>query len=136
MDDLKFKELKVFIANRIKIDLKDNLEEKAASLSTLYFNCVDIYSDEFRLYKDSKTNSEKTYGELYKYYTTQFNKTLKTKGEIEAYIWSDERYFNHMYKLNQQESVVTFLEETISIIKQLGFTIKNIIEIKKQRMGD
>jgi hypothetical protein len=134
MDQTNFKSLKHYISTKIKLT-KTNLEEKSASLSTLYFYCIDIYSDEFKIYKDMKVESENTYGKLYKKYAYANNIQLKTKNEIDAHIWSDEEYFEHMKKLNHQESVVRFLEETIIMVKQIGFTIKNMIEIQRVKSG-
>jgi hypothetical protein len=134
MDQVNFKSLKHYISTKVKLT-KVNLEEKSASLSTLYFYCIDIYSDEFKIYKDMKVDAESTYGRLYKKYAYGSNLQLKTKNEVEAHIWSDEEYFNHMKNLNHQEAVVRFLEETITMVKQIGFTIKNMIEIQRVKSG-
>jgi len=134
MDQQNFIKLKKYIESKIKLT-KDNLEEKSASLSTLYFYCVDIYSDEFKIYKNMKVDSESIYGKLYKKYAYGYNIQLKTKNEIDAHIWSDEEYFACMKNLNHQEAVVRFLEESITMIKQIGYTIKNMIEIQRAKSG-
>src|SRR5512136_1206219 len=103
MEQQKFEDLKKYIGNKIKIS-KDNLEEKSAGLSTLYFHCIDTYSAEFRLYKDMKIEAERIYGERYKFYAFNYDRQLKTKNEIDAHIWSDPEYYEYMKKLNFQES--------------------------------
>jgi len=109
--------------------------EKSIQLSNLYSKTLQIYSKELRILKMKKVDMEKTFGELYHKYKFNFDYQLDTKAEVENYIKSDDIYYKLALEYAQQEVQVNFLEQTLGHINNMGFRIKNYIDLKKISLG-
>jgi len=71
---------------------------------------------------------ESIYGELFHYYKFEHKFKLDKKSEIEPYIKSDIKYTKLIFKCNNQEMYVTWLEHTLKNINQISYNVKNYIE--------
>jgi len=134
MNQSDFQKLKSFFELELKIT-EQNIMEKSIQLSNLYSKTLQIYSKELRILKMKKVDMEKTFGELYHKYKFNFDYQLDTKAEVENYIKSDDIYYKLALEYAQQEVQVNFLEQTLGHINNMGFRIKNYIDLKKISLG-
>jgi len=130
----EFKKLKLMVEKSLKIT-HDNVTDKTISLSTLYANLIQVYSKEVKILKTKFHDKEKIYGDLYHHYKFNFQFQLDTKAEVEAYIKADNKYYTAALEYVDQEIVVKFIEQTLDHINNIGFRIKNYIDLKKMEKG-
>jgi len=130
----EFMKLKTLVEESLKIT-DDNVMDKTVSLSTLYARLLQIWSKELRILKIKGLDKDKVYGELYHHYKYKFNFQLDTKAEIEAYIKGDDKYYKIALEYAEQEIIVKFIEQSLEHINNIGFRIKNYIDLKKMSKG-
>ena len=82
--------------------------------------------------------------ELWEYYTGKADASVYAerpfnlkilKQDVDQYIYSDERYIKAKQKVDYLNATVDFLDRTIRIIANRGFTIKNAIDWRKFTSG-
>ena len=134
MTQVDFQKLKLFFENELKIT-EQNIMEKSIQLSNFYSKTLQIYSKELRILKMKKVEMDKTFGELYHKYKFKYDFQLDTKAEVETYIKSDDIYYKLALEYAQQEVQVNFLEQTLGQINNMGYRIKNFIDLKKISQG-
>ena len=116
---------------------EDNIQEKSIQLSNLYSIMLNLYTRELKNLKIKKIEMERIYGEIY----LDLKKNGKdgidssSKADADIYINSDQRYYPLKIEYAQLQSQVDYLEKTLSILDNLGFRIKNYIDIVKIRKG-
>ena len=132
MDD--FQKLKDKIEQELKIT-DENVMDKSIQLSNLYSIILKIYSKELRALKEKQLEKDKVFGELYLQYRHKFDYNVETKAEAETYIRADPKYYQVALEFVQIEVQVKFLEQALSHIDNLGFRIKNYIDLKKMKLG-
>ena len=129
-----FQKLKLKVEVELKIT-EENVMEKSIQLSNLYANILQIYTKELKFLKTKGHEKDKIFGELYHHYKFNFNFQLDSKGEIESYIKADNTFYNIALEYSQQEVQVKYLEQLLEHINNLGFRIKNYIDLKKISKG-
>jgi hypothetical protein len=129
-----FQKLKDKIEQELKIT-EDNVMEKSIQLSNLYSIILKIYSKELRFLKEKILDKDKIFGELYLHYRHKFDYNVETKAEAETYIKADPKYYQIALECAQVEVQVVFLEKTLTHIDNLGFRIKNFVDLKKIKLG-
>jgi hypothetical protein len=135
MNQENFTKLKAFNQNKFKIT-EDNVLTQAISIPSSYHYYLDIYADELKILKNKITEREKLYGVLYDQIRFHDNRELKNKTEIDPYINSNEMYYQLCLNVNDQEVIVKYLEETISSINKLSYSIRNYIDIKNFKLNN
>lgn len=113
----------------------ENIVDKSISIISYYHQYLNLYIDEYKLYKDLLVEKEKLYGVLYNDLRYNTNKDLKSRTEIEPFINSNDMYYKLCLRINDQEMIVKYLEEVMDSIKKLSFNIKNIIDLKNLQGG-
>lgn len=113
----------------------ENVEAKSLQLSNFHNKIRNLFTKELEILKHKLIQRDKVYGELYHKYKYNFDYQLDTKGEVEAYIKSDNKYYQIAIECANQEVQVKYLEETLVHINNMGFKIKNFIDLKKMRLG-
>jgi len=129
-----FQKLKDVVEKELKIT-DENVLEKSIQLSNFYAKFLQIYSKELKILKSLYHEKDKVYGKLYHHYKFEGDFQLDTKAEVEAYIKADDTYYKIALKYSQQEIQVKFLEQVLDHINNLGFRIKNYIDLKKMSQG-
>ena len=90
-----------------------------------------LYTTQKYLISQLKVNLNKIYGECYYYYKFNDNVSWGTTKEIESQIYKDPKYLAAVKEYDTQKYYFDFIEETLTNIKNLGFTIKNYLDYKK-----
>jgi hypothetical protein len=134
MNEQSFKDLIDFTENKMKIT-NENVLDKATSIPSSYHHYLDLYIKELKVLKNKITEREKLYGTLYDSVRFQSNKELKNKSEIDPYINSNEPYYQLCLSINDQETIVKYLEEVLSSINKLSYSIRNYIDIKNLQLN-
>ncbi|MDD5651610.1 MAG: recombination mediator protein UvsY [Candidatus Nanoarchaeia archaeon] len=136
-----FEKLKVYFQNECKLT-DENILKKTLQMSNLFHEVQPIFSKEYKILKLLEIEKNKLYGQLYHYYKygkmegkEDFKFTLETKSEIDSYIKSDELYYNKMLEYANQEIIVEYLKEIIKNINNIGYNIKNYIDLQKVYKG-
>jgi len=129
-----FQKLKEKIENLL-ILTDDNVLDKSIQISNYYMKFLQIHSKECKDLKSKFHQREKIYGELYHQYKYNFEYSLDTKNEVEAYIKADDKYYKAALEYSQQEIQVKFLEQSLDHINNMGFRIKNYIDLVKIKKG-
>ncbi|MFW6173021.1 MAG: recombination mediator protein UvsY [Elusimicrobiota bacterium] len=134
MKNEDFQKLKKFVEKELKIE-ESNVMEKSIQLSNLYTKFLQIYTRELKNLKSKHHEKAKTYGELYHHYKFKFDYQLDTKAEVESYIRADDKYYQIALEYSNLEVQVKYLEQILEQINNLGFRIKNYIDLKKISLG-
>ena len=129
MNQENFNKLKLFTGGKFKIT-EDNILSQAISIPSSYHYYLDLYIDELKTLKNKITEREKLYGTLYDTIRFGGNRDLRNKTEIDPYINSNDIYYKLCLEINDQEVIMKYLEETLSSINKLSYSIKNYIDIK------
>lgn len=95
----------------------------------------EIFVKQLELYKNLLLEKDRLYGELWEYYKYKGKYSAGTKGEVEAFLFSDERWIEHNKEVIKQECITKYVENILSDVKQLNFNLKNFIEYKKYLEG-
>ena len=134
MKSESFQKLKRKVEEELKLT-DENVMAKSIQLSNFHNQIRSLYVKELHILKNKAAEKDKIYGELYHKYKYNFDYTLDTKGEVEAYIKSDDIYYQTALQYAQQEIQVKYLEETLNHINNMGFRIKNYIDLQKMKLG-
>lgn len=134
MKNEDFQKLKKFVEKELKIE-ESNVMEKSIQLSNLYTKFLQIYTRELKNLKSKHHEKAKVYGELYHHYKFKFDYQLDTKAEVESYIRADDKYYQIALEYSNLEVQVKYLEQILEQINNLGFRIKNYIDLKKISLG-
>jgi hypothetical protein len=135
MNQENFIKLKEFSKNKFKIT-EENVLSQAISIPSSYHYYLDIYADELKILKNKITERDKLYGTLYDSIRFGGNKELRNKTEIDPYINSNDAYYKLCLEVNDQEVIVKYLEETLSSINKLSYSIRNYIDIKNFKLNN
>lgn len=134
MTNQEFVELKKHIEERMYVS-DNNAVKLCRQVPLLYQQYLDLYLTELQILKELKAERDVLYGTLYKKFRRGKHEIIENKHEIESYIKADKLYYELSIKINKQEIHSTYLEQTVSNIKQLGYSIRNYIEFKKYLNG-
>lgn len=130
-DFQKFKDL---VDKELKVD-ENNITSKSIQLSNVYTQFLKIYSKELKDLKAKQVERDKIYGELYHHYKFEYDHALETKAEIDTYVRKDPKFYQIALEYSQIEVQVKFLEDTLAHINNIGFRIKNYIDLQKLSKG-
>jgi hypothetical protein len=129
-----FDKLKKYVDQELKIT-EENILDKSIQISNLYNQFLKLYNKELFDFKNKLLEKDKIYGELYHHYKFKFDYNLDTKSEIDNYIRSDEKYYQMALECVKLEVQVKFLEQILENINNLGYRIKNYIDLMKFKKG-
>jgi hypothetical protein len=134
MDQESFEKLKKHTIDKLRLT-EETLEQQSLRIPQVYQNYLTLYIEEIKTYKDLLSEKDKLYGVLFNDMKFNTNKELKTKSEIEPFIWANEGYYKMCLRINDQEIQVKYLEETLSTLKNMSYHISNAITLIKIRKG-
>jgi hypothetical protein len=110
---------------------EDNAVEMSTRIPNLYQKYLSLYITELEKYKEFVATRDQLYGRLIRDEKINGDIEWKNKDEYNAVINCNDDYYSLRLRTNQQELVVKFLEDTLSNINRMSFSIKNYIDLKK-----
>jgi hypothetical protein len=135
MNQDNFKLLKDQVAKDLNVN-NDNLLSKSIEQISLHRKYLDLFITEYHCFKRLSLEFDKLYKERYHYYKFEQKYNLDSAKEIDSYTKGDDLIYNKSLELLNQEIVTKFLEKTIENIKNMGYAIKNNLEIQKFLGGE
>ena len=136
MEIKDFEKLKALAVKEIRFE--NNIEsamEMSARIPNLYMKYLDIYTYEYKSLSELKNKMDKKYGILMERLKLESDIAWKNEGELKAQINRDDEYYNMRVEFSQQEYMVKWLEETLTNINRVGYSINSFIALKKLLMG-
>jgi hypothetical protein len=138
---MKFSDLEQELQNDFpKIELGVDLAQESLKIPALFSKWMQFYNAEKLILNKYRAEAKKLYKRLMEYYSGQASpevyheKPLNIKilkGEIDKYIELDSEMIQMKERIENQETKVKFIEETIKAIRDRNFIIKNAIEYSK-----
>ena len=107
-----------------------NVMEKSLRAPILYNKWMMEFTKRSLELKQKMVNLEKIAGRKTKYFKEEYNRDLKV-GEIEKYLFTDDEYVNIYRQTRELEVICAYLEGITKKMSNLGFDVKNYIELKK-----
>lgn len=119
----------MFDVNQLELD-----KEAIRHISKLHFYNSRLTEEKMLLFK-IKRKLDEVHGELYEKY--RFNNSFKvtTKGEVEEWINRDLRWQKGVTKYENQKIVVDHYSRVVDAIREKGYMIKNLVDLKKIELG-
>ena len=130
MTENTFEKLKEQVQKDLHFD-ESNILSKMLTIPKLMIRYNLIFQKQLEHYKLLLVKKDETYGKLYEKYKYSGKYTLSTKGEVEAFVFSNDEWIELSRNIVSQESYLKFVENILTDIKQLNYTIKNFVEYKK-----
>lgn len=128
----EFKELEKKAETELKMpDKMSEIIDKNNLLPTFISDWQKLYANQTYIVKKLEIDAAIKYGELVKYYKFQDNYSWGNAKEIDSQINANPEYCKMLREINEQKYFLTFITETLSNMKNLGFVIKNYLDYKK-----
>lgn len=128
----EFKDLQAKATEELKMpDKMSEIIDKNNLLPTFISDWQKLYANQTYIVKKLEIDAAIKYGELVKYYKFQDNYSWGNAKEIDSQINANPEYCKMLREINEQKYFLTFITETLSNMKNLGFVIKNYLDYKK-----
>lgn len=128
----EFKVLEKKAETELKMpDKMSEIIDKNNLLPTFISDWQKLYANQTYIVKKLEIDAAIKYGELVKYYKFQDNYSWGNAKEIDSQINANPEYCKMLREINEQKYFLTFITETLSNMKNLGFVIKNYLDYKK-----
>lgn len=132
MNIQEFKDLQTKATEELKMpDKLSEIIEKNNLLPTFISEWQKLYANQTFIVKKLEIDAGVKYGELVKYYKFDDNYSWSNAKEIDSQINANPVYCKMLREINEQKYFLTFITETLSNMKNLGFVIKNYLDYKK-----
>jgi DNA-binding FadR family transcriptional regulator len=130
----KYQEIKKEIESMFTINQFELADESVKHISKMHFYNSRLSEEKLMLIK-IKRKMEEIHGELFEKY--RFNNSFKitTKGEVEEWINRDIKWQNINTRYENQKVMVDHYQRVVEAIKDKGYMIKNLIDLKKIELG-
>jgi len=133
-DDDTLSKLRSKVAVDLEID-KDNIKNEVASNCNKYHRYLELYQKENEVESKLQILKKRAYGKLYHKLKFQNNFRLKSKDEIEAYIYSDKTMIQIMNRINKCKNTIEYLDHVLQLFKMRGYALKELVDIAKLEAG-
>jgi len=127
MTEKEFKALKEHIDKKITLDIT-KLNAQLLESPILYSSVLQLFIKENKILNNLEIEKDEKYASLYKHFKYDSDVRWETKHEIESQMYSDKSYLMILSKIEDQQEVVTYLQQQLENIKNMSFAIKNYIE--------
>jgi len=134
MNQQTFEKLKTKVKQDLTIT-ESNIVMKCLEVPKLFMKYNEIFVKQLDHYKNLLLEKDRLYGDLYEHYKYNGKYSAGTKGEVEAFLYADERWIELNREVIKQECITKYVENVLSDVKQLNFNLKNFIEYKKYLEG-
>lgn len=131
----------IFLKIRKQIDeelkiTSENIHEKSLLSPILASRYCNILILEKQVLNQLDEKKQKIYRKLYHKYKYDYEYSLKTKHEIETYVFSDDIYLEIVKQCKEQELCIEYFEEHIKIFNKLNFVYNTYLGFMKIKQGD
>jgi len=130
----QLKKVKLIIASELRLD-PDNFQSQLFNITLIRDRYLQLFIQENKELQKLKIKKDERYGELYDDLKFNSSKRWESKSEIDPQIKRDKSFVTILNGIEDQQEVVTYLEQTLDSFKQLSFQIKNHIEWSKFQAG-
>lgn len=128
----EYKQLEAKATEELKMpDKLSEIIEKNNLLPTYISDWQKLFANQTFIVKKMEIDAGVKYGELVKYYKFNDSYSWSNAKEIDSQINANPDYCKMLRDINEQKYFLTFISETLSNMKNLGFVIKNYIDYKK-----
>lgn len=140
LDDLdkryneKFDAIKNEIETLFVVNQHELADEAIRHISKLHFYNSRLSEEKVMLFK-IKRKMDEIHGELYEKYRFNNSFKLSTKGEVDEWINRDVRWQKIATRYETQKILVDHYSRVVDAIREKGYMIKNLIDLKKIELG-
>ena len=118
----EFKDLQKKAETELKMpDKMSEIIDKNNLLPTFISDWQKLYANQTYIVKKLEIDAGVKYGELVKFYKFQDNYSWGNAKEIDSQINANPEYCKMLREINEQKYFLTFITETLSNMKNLGF---------------
>lgn len=130
----KYELIKKEIDEMFIVNQHELAEETVKHISKMHYYNSKLSEEKVMLMK-IKRKMDEVHGELYEKY--RFNNSFKvtTKGEVEEWINRDIKWQNISTRYETQKIMVDHYDRVVASIREKGYMIKNLIDLKKIELG-
>ena len=130
-----FEKLKKLTESKIKFS-EEVISQKLIEIPLMYCTYLDLFVRENKELANLKLKKDSLYSDIYKNLKFYSPERWETKNEIESQMFSNPNYKLVVSEINDQQEIVTYLEQTLENIKSLSYNIKHYIEWTKFQNGE
>jgi hypothetical protein len=134
MNQIDFKALKLKTASLLILD-DGNIQSQLYNITKTRDSYLQVFVYENKLLRKLEIKRDEKRGELVEYFKFQASRRWEKTAEIESQINRDPAYTQILSEIEDQQEVVTYLEQTLESFKQLSFQINNHINWTKFQNG-
>lgn len=113
---------------------KNHLTSCLMNLPKTHSKWLKYFYREYGNFIKLEDKRKKIFRKKHKYYSTEYDLEIKPN-QLIWYIESDEAYSAILLKVSVQKKIVEYLEKVVDKVKSQGYTIKNIIEWERYKLG-
>jgi len=137
MTPVEFAEVQAEFEEFLDLGDENNLDKKVFQQSRYYHKALTHYIVELNILKEYKARRTKVWKEVYHELRFGNNRSfqLEHKWQFDNYVTGHDRYQAIDKLVNSQESVVAYFKGILDAINNLGYAVKNYIEVKKLTQG-
>lgn len=130
----KYEKIKTEIDQIFNVDEYELGTESIKHISKMHFYNSRLTEEKMLLFK-IKRSMDRVHGEMYEKY--RFNNSFKisTKGEVEEWINRDPKWQKVITRYEYQTIIVDHYKRIVDAIRDKGYMIKNLIDLKKIEFG-
>jgi len=130
MTNQEFEQIKIIAEKKLFFN-EDNFQGKLSEVPLIYDTFLKLFIKEHKVLQNMKLKKDIKYADLYRNLKFNSDIRLENKHEIENQMFSDISYQKIVSDINDQQEIVTFLEQTLENVKNLSFAIRNYIDWRK-----
>ena len=132
---MKIIEIQEQIKKELKIN-KTKLDEEASTNPLKLQQYIDLLLKQQAKLMKIESNFKKLYREKYIFYSNDWDYKLGTQTELKLIVDGDDEIRQLQLAIQEQISLIKYLEKTIDNFKGRGFAIKNMIDFIKFMAGE
>lgn len=130
----KYQEIKKEISEMFVVDQHELGSEAIRHISKMHHYNSRLSEEKIMLFK-IKRKMDEIHGELFEKYRFNNNFKVTTKGEVEEWINRDIRWQRICTRYEYQKIIVDGYARVVESIREKGYMIKNLIDLKKIELG-
>lgn len=130
MTEKEFKALKEHIDKRIAFDMT-KINSQLLDGPIFYSTLLQLFVKENKNLNLLEQEKDELYASLYRHFKYESDVRWETKHEIETQMYTTKPYIVILSKIEDQQEIVTYLQQQLENVKSLSFAIKNYIDWQK-----
>jgi hypothetical protein len=114
---------------------RENIQEETMANIGKYQRWIDRLYQEKKVFNTIKQKKNQMEGELYHYYKFNCDFNIKTEAAISKYISANKCYIALSELMDNQKSLIEFVEGLVQNLHNRNFAIKNVITLWCSELG-